>query len=354
MLATIREIATPYLFFYVTAILPAAIATAMGSIQEGLGRLVRDISDQNYDQSLACYRLWSEIAQTCSQNHPDQVFDSIYNNRTSSAIDHSSGKLIHPTAHLIFRFASDAESDRILSPQSVGLQSRLCDRILRDFFEKNMAVMQDWHSYVTFYANANFVAHLANLGYVEEAAICDHILQSLISHPTLWYHQASAVIILFKLAGPTFAKYADPGVVDRCFELLDDYRLRYPNNGTDGLILVRVVPHSEIPPSGQPEFLGCNWAAKARVGKSPSSTCTHHQEAKTDGPERPSRNSRRHIFGTSWWKFRTSGPPASAPSTRVGHRPRDAPTSRDYRHPVSVNKHHYSVRFHRPRYLIGS
>ena len=249
LLAMIREVATPYLFLRNRHTPRAAIATAIGSIQEALGRLVRDISDQNYDQSLACYRLWSEIAQTCSQNHPDQVFDFIYNNRTSSAIDHSSGKLIHPTAHLILRFASDAESDRILSPQGVGLQSRLCDRILRDFYKKNMAVMQDWHSYVTFYVNANFVAHLANLGCVEEATIRDHILQSLISHPTLWYHQASAVIILFKLAGPTFAKYADPAVVDRCFELLNDYRLRY-NNGTNGLILVRVVPHSEILPSG--------------------------------------------------------------------------------------------------------
>ena len=221
----------------------------MGSIQEGLGLLVRDISEENYDQSFACYRLWSEISQTYSQNHSDQVFDSIYN-RTSSAIDNSCGKLIHPTAHLILRFTSDAESDRILSPQSVGLRSRLCARILQDFFEKNMVVIQDWQSWATFYANANFVAHLANLGYVEEAAIRDHILQSLISHPTLYYHQATAVIILFKLAGPTFAKYADPAVVDRCFELLNDYRLRNPSYAIGKLILVRVVPRNERLQSG--------------------------------------------------------------------------------------------------------
>ena len=224
----------------------------MGSIQEGLGGLVRGISDQNYDQSFACYRLWSEISRNYSQSHPDQVFASICDSRASSEIDSGSGKLIHPTVHLILRFASDVESDRILSPQSVGLRSRLCARILRDFFEKNMTLVQDWRSDVKFYSDVNFVAHLANLGYVEEAAIRDHILQSLISYPTPRYHQMNALIILFKLAGPTFAKYADPAVVDRCFELLNDYRLRYPKNGTNGLILVRVGPRSKILPLGQP------------------------------------------------------------------------------------------------------
>ena len=224
----------------------------MGSIQEGLGGLVRGISDQNYDQSLACYRLWSEITQNYSQSYPDQVLDSICDNRASSAIDPGSAKLIHPTAHLILRFASDAESDRILSPQSVGLRTRLCARTLRDFFEKNMTLVQDWRSSAkaAFYADANFIAHLANLGYVEEAAIHDHILQSLISHPTPRYHQMNALIILFKLAGPTFAKYADPAVVDRCFELLEGYPLRNPNGGTNGLIPVRGVLRSEILPSG--------------------------------------------------------------------------------------------------------
>ena len=224
----------------------------MGIIQEGLGRLVRYISEENYDQSLACYRLWSEISQAYSQSHPDQVFDSICDNRESSAIDSGSGKLIHPTAHLIVRFASDAESDHILAPQSIGLQSRLCARTLRDFFEKNMTLVQDWRSSVkvAFYADVNFVAHWANMGYVEEAAIRDHILQSLTSHSILQYHQASALIILFKLAGPTFAKYADPAVVNRCFELLNGYHLRNPSYAIGKLILVRVVPRNERLQSG--------------------------------------------------------------------------------------------------------
>ena len=223
----------------------------MGSIQEALGLLVRDISEKNYDQSLAYYRLWSEISQTYSQSHPDGVFDSICDNRNSSAIDSGSGKIIHPTAHLILRFASDAESDGVLAPQSVGLQSRLCDRTLRDFFEKNMVnvwsvARKCWDDYShDFLSHANFIAHWTNMGYVEEAAIRDHILQSLISHPILYHHQANALIILFKLAGMTFAKYADPAVVDRCFELLKDYRHRNPKYAASVLILVCVVPRSE-------------------------------------------------------------------------------------------------------------
>ena len=65
---------------------------------------------------------------------------------------------------------------------------------------------------------------------MEEAAIRNHILQSLISHPKLYSHQADALIILFKLAGATFEAYVDPAVVDRCFELL---KANYTRDSTD-------------------------------------------------------------------------------------------------------------------------
>ena len=73
-------------------------------------------------------------------------------------------------------------------------------------------------------ADTNLPAHWVNLGYVEEA-IRSHILQSLIdaSHPTLYDHQADALIILFKLAGATLGAYANPSVVDRCSELLKSH-----------------------------------------------------------------------------------------------------------------------------------
>ena len=48
-------------------------------------------------------------------------------------------------AHLIVRFVSDAESDHLLAPHSSELQSRLCARILREFFNMNLRVCSgDW------------------------------------------------------------------------------------------------------------------------------------------------------------------------------------------------------------------
>ena len=91
-----------------------------------------------------------------------------------------------------------------------------------------------------FCTDANFLAHFVNMGYVKEAVICDHILQSLISHPEgLASHQADALVILFKLGGATFEKYVDPSVVDRCFELL---KYRYADHpARNQLAQVRVV-----------------------------------------------------------------------------------------------------------------
>ena len=151
----------------------------------------------------------------------------ILNNRATGSIDTNRGEPIHTTAHLIVRFAGDAESDRILAPHNARLQGRLCTRVLQEFFSTNLGYVQgvetgSWGSVPYFHTNTNLIAHWANLGFVGEAAIHNHILQSLISHPKLYYHQANALIILFKLAGATFEAYADHSVVDCCFDLLKD------------------------------------------------------------------------------------------------------------------------------------
>ena len=148
----------------------------------------------------------------------------------------SDSQLTHSTAHLIVRFASDAESDRLLAPYSSGLQSRLSTRSLQEFFSVNLMIVGGrgsgrWSDFCT---SANLVAHWANLGYVEEATIRNHILQSLISHPTLRNHQVYGLIILFKLAGATFEAYADPSVLDRCFGLLKNHRFVDPGRGMEG------------------------------------------------------------------------------------------------------------------------
>ena len=187
----------------------------MQRIQEALAILIDRISEQNYDQTFACYRLWFEITQTYSQKYPDQIFHSLFQRRGTQGIEPGSGRLIHSAAHLIVRFARDAESDSTLAPYIVGLQNRLCARILQEFFEDDMEVVRNVEvidgrgNPHQFLADVNYIAHWANLGNVKETAIRNHILQSLISHPKLYDHQADALIVLFKLAGATFEKYVD-------------------------------------------------------------------------------------------------------------------------------------------------
>ena len=200
------------------------------TIDKALGSVIRGLTEEKYAQSLAAYLFWLDIGQTYYQIPSDQVLNVIWNNRaTTDSINPHNGQLIHSTAHLILRFARDAESGHIAVPHSSGLQSRLCARTLRGFFSNNAETMMSarelsdsWVGDAVggFHADVNLVAHWANLGYIEEASIRDHILQSLIYQPPLWTHHADALIILFKLAGATFGKYTDPSVLDRCFELL--------------------------------------------------------------------------------------------------------------------------------------
>jgi len=218
-----------------------------------LSAIWRMLSDPNYEQSLAFYRLWVDIGQTYFQISSDQMIGAIWNNRavrpivsisthcgsshpTRGAYNLDLNTLIRPNAHLAHRFASDAESDHTIAPHNARLQSRPYTRALRGFFDDNSMIVRYKEIYAAggvwsystdvldcFCVNTNLVARWANLGYVDEPAIRNHILQSLISYPTLYDHQADALVILFKLAGATFEAYADPSVVDRCFELLKDY-----------------------------------------------------------------------------------------------------------------------------------
>lgn len=217
----------------------------MGDIEKALGLVVGDLSDQNYAQSLPFCRFWSDIGQTYHGTPHDQIFNAIWNNRASGW----GGGLIHLTAPLIVRFASDVESDHFLAPYSSGLQSRLCASSLQEFFNNNLQTV--WYKYNGygngasdgFYASANLIAHWANVGCVEKATISNHILQSLISHPKLYEHQAEALIILFTLAGATFGAYTDPSVVDRCFELLKHHYAGTGHGAEKARLMQVCVPH---------------------------------------------------------------------------------------------------------------
>jgi len=206
----------------------------MEEIEKSLGSTVRNLSDENYIKSSTFYRFRVDLGQTYHNIPPNLIFDTIWKNRTASSIVPKEGKLIHPTAHLIIRLASDAESDRLLATASSGLRARLSARTLQEFLIDDLrATRSEKGSVDRLYAEANLIAHWANLGYVEESAIRYHILQSLITHTKLHDHQADALIILFKLAGATFEAYAYPLVVDRCFELLKGHSYSPPYNKYD-------------------------------------------------------------------------------------------------------------------------
>jgi len=203
----------------------------MQTIEEALGFVFGQLSDDNYGESLAFYRFWCETGGAYLETPSDQIFDAIWNRRgANSSINPDRAEIFHASAHLTLRFAKDVESDHIPAPYSSGLQDRLCARILREFSSDNLIIARYSREATSFYADVNLIAHWANLGYIEEAAIRNHILQSLISHPNLCDHQAFALVILFKLAGATFEAYVDPSVVNRCFERLKNH---WPGYTTD-------------------------------------------------------------------------------------------------------------------------
>jgi len=197
----------------------------MLSVQTILGTTIAGLSDQNYEQSLAFLRLWFEIGQAHSTIPPDAILRAL---QTYYRRNNFPANLADPTLHLILRFAGDAESDHILAPHSIGLRSRLCAEALQQFFDTGILMVYGQQNWCNFpFADANFIAHCINLGWVEEVVIRNRILQSLISRSTLYNHQVYVLVMLFKTAGATLAAYADPTVVDHCFEIL-----KGPRNST--------------------------------------------------------------------------------------------------------------------------
>ena len=165
-------------FVYVTSQSTLLPVTMPQTIGEALGLVARELSDKNYAQSLDFYRFWCGTGQTYLQIPSDQIFDAIWDNRTArSSINGDCGQLIHSTAHLTVRFASDVESDHILAPYTSGLQTRLCARSLQKFSSDNLMTAQYGRSVdeSKLYTDANLIAHWANRGYVEEAAIRNHV-----------------------------------------------------------------------------------------------------------------------------------------------------------------------------------
>ena len=218
-------------FVYVINWVHSPAATiAMKSIKEALDSALKNLSDESYEKSSAYFRLWAEIAQTHSQIPSGLILDTISMHRTEGALD---DKSIHSTTRLILRLVDDVESDSTLALHNTGLKSRFCARILQEFFDEDLSIVHSssgrpWHN---FYVDVNLIAHCANLGYIEEHTIRNHILQSLIYHPKVYDHQVNALAILFKIAGATFGAYVDSAVVDRCLELLKNHQFQSKTQG---------------------------------------------------------------------------------------------------------------------------
>ena len=127
-----------------------------------------------------------------SQIPSENISDTIWDNRDSSAVDPKTGKLFHPTAHLIVRFARDVESNCMVGSHGDGLQSRLCAKTLRDFFECNASSVRyrdegdtgwfpkPWERPEYLVAtDSNLIAQWANSGCIKRVVIRDHTLQSV-------------------------------------------------------------------------------------------------------------------------------------------------------------------------------
>jgi hypothetical protein len=238
----------------------------MPKVDKFLSDLTKNLSEKNYDESLAQYRLWLDIGIThghISDEH--KLTNDVNQIMPSDLLKTGQAELIHPAVKLFSRFVRDIGASETLSGQVSGLK-RSAKATLAEFFEENLSAVlwnrrvegegeEGWGRYsllaeefsdelakgrVEFLNKTNLVACWVNLGYVKRTVIRNHILQSLITDPQLQSHQADAFIILFKISGATFGAYADPQVVDRCLGLLKN---RYARNKVKSrLVQVRVPP----------------------------------------------------------------------------------------------------------------
>src|ERR1700743_1321166 len=135
----------------------------MLDVEPVLGSLVRGLSDENYEQSLARYHLWFELGQAYSQIPSNLVFDTIWNYKNE--LPSSAGDYIYQTCPSILRFANDAESDHILASYSAGLRNRLGTSLLQEFFDIDVKITYKSGDWVGYLVDANLIAHCANLGY---------------------------------------------------------------------------------------------------------------------------------------------------------------------------------------------
>ena len=188
-----------------------------------LNKLVLGLSEKNYDQTLSDYRLWMGIGVTHGWIPDDQLYNDILASMKPELVDPPSGQVIHGTSHLLVRFITDVGLDPVLSTFVSGTHERLCHQSLKNFFAINLDfVMRDASlpEFRRIYTDVNFLAHWANLGYLNVEDVRSHILQSLTFRPTTFTYQSNSLAVLLNISGATFAAYVDSSVMDRCCDVL--------------------------------------------------------------------------------------------------------------------------------------
>ena len=195
----------------------------MENLSAALGSTIRNLSEGTYENTLKRFRFLFQVGQAHFQIPPNLIHTTFCDYGSLSV---PWDGLYSQAAYLIPQFIKDVESDPILAPHSIGLRSRFCNRIVYNFFNKNMGktYTKSGLGNGRFLEDVNTIAHFAYSGYIGEDTIRDHILQSLTLHDTLLVHQADALLVLFRLAGRTFEAYVDPKVIDRCFKLLQSHQ----------------------------------------------------------------------------------------------------------------------------------
>jgi len=268
----------------------------MRTIGEALGFVVGKLSDQDHAQSLVFYRFWFETGGSYLEIPSHHIFDAIWNHREAvSSINPGYGRIFHASAHLILRFASDAESDRILAPYSSGLQSRLCAKSLREFSSSDlMLAPHDGNAEASFSIQTSNSSRTGPISDTwKKLRFATTSCGRLSSHPKPCTHQIHVLIILFKVAGATFEAYVDPSVVDRCFELLKTHTGSYPPDysGYDraefelkttilvGVPCVSKGSHRTKANLREPSNRQLRYGVW--LGGTPSPTCVHDKEAQT-------------------------------------------------------------------------
>jgi len=307
----------------------------MSDLRETLRDLIENLSEENYDRSLAQYRFWLDIGAAYGHINKNQVENDAWTIRQP---DYDTLP-IHPTAHLFFRFVEDIE-DHLTSRSASEYHRQSCASVVAWCFEQNLTLVKRPESSQPGWllTKMNFIARWANLGFVEEAAIRNHILQSLISHPTLYDHQADALIILFKLAGATFGTYADPSVVDRCLQLLKGHYDCYSAKG--GLIQVRMprIVNSSI----ELRQIYRNWLSCGRVSGRASLPHQYSRPGSQNRLARPRKTTLQLPLSRPWDFPRET---SSAKFFSYLHS-NPSPNSCSPKNTIfSVSKHHYFLNF---------